>query len=116
VVGNLADSILKDAEVKPTENCRSVGVCPKCTSNCADEAEIDQTKEAAKKGHTTLPSVDDSCSEPLPAVVSKGCEDSYPENCKKGEGSCYDTVYKRMMRMECVFTCICSWLPWGLGK
>lgn len=62
VVGSMADSIMKDAQVKPAENCRSVGACPQCNGKCPDEEEMEQTKEAAKKGHTPIPPVDDGCS------------------------------------------------------
>ncbi|KAI6191015.1 hypothetical protein M3Y97_00181900 [Aphelenchoides bicaudatus] len=116
MVGGLADDLLKKTEIHPAETCRKIDMCPPCNGKCPDEDEFENTKKAADKGHTKIPDVDDSCVETPPPIAAKSCQDNYPDRCKKGEGSCDDSVYKRMMRMECVFTCICSWLPWGLGK
>jgi len=106
-IGKLADSIMGKGEILPGPNCRTIGMCPECTGTCKDDEDIENGKKAKP---TPLPSVDDSCDEP-PITSGIPCTDNYPGQCKAGNTTCSTPVYERMMRMECMFTCVCRWLP-----
>jgi len=119
MVGNLADDIMGKGEIVPAANCRSIKLCPPCPAGqkCDDDEEIAKGKEAAKKGEAApLPNVDGSCDEPPPSV-GVSCSDNQ-DRCKSGETNCATPAHIRMMRMQCMFTCVCSYYDWvpGWGK
>jgi len=108
-IGKLADEIMGKNEIVPGPNCRAISMCDPCPAGgkCEDEEEVEKGKKAKE---TPLPNEDDTCNEP-PLTTGLPCTDNYPADCKVGNTTCETSVYIRMMRRECMFTCVCTWLP-----
>jgi hypothetical protein len=105
-VGKLADDVMGKGQIQPGQNCRTIGMCPACNGPCDDEVEVDKGKKAKD---TPLPPVDDTCDEP-PITEGIPCTDNF-DKCKSGKDSCEAKNYITMMRSNCMFTCVCRWLP-----